>query len=492
MKLRHLFILQPALFAVALNAASLSITPGSLASQLTEADKAGESLTLTGSMDIRDFNTLTEEMTALCSLDLSGVTIAVYESPVAVTSGPMRHDADCLPDGALLGLKLTSLKLPSTLRSLGEGSLAGCQFSELALPSSLVSISDNALYGCENLVSITLPASVSSIGTYAFAGCTALENADLSASQLTEISVRLFAGDASLASVSLPSAVTLLGEGCFADTPALKQITLPQGLTTIGTHAFTGSGLTGVTLPASVNMVGDFAFSNCKSLTSATLGNPKAELGRGLFFADPEFVTFEAAGIERFPDYLFTGDGKYESKTESLKEIGDYALMQTGAHTLIFGADLAGLGDGALEGMTALKDIDVQALKSSVPVLGKEVFAGIDCPNVSLTVAKDQKEVWMAADQWKEFNIKEVNITGIDGVNVPSAVRCRFSDTVLLIDSDKEITLVEVCDPTGSIVIKERPHAFRLGLQTAHLAAKIYIVRVHTDGGAIETFKLIR
>ncbi|MCM1005530.1 MAG: leucine-rich repeat domain-containing protein [Prevotella sp.] len=494
MKLRHLIICTLTASALGASAVTINITPGSLAGKLSATDKADSELTLTGSMDMRDFNTIVSQMPGLKSLDIENVTISAYESVKPVTSGPMRHAANELPEGALLGLQLTELKLPSALTSIGSGALAGGKFKELSLPGSLTEVGDNALYGCTELETLTLPATVISVGTYALAGCTALENVDLSATQIKVLSTRLFSGDTSLASVSLPASVISIGEGCFSNTPSLQSCALPSSLASISVNAFTGSGIESVSVPTSVTEICDFAFSNCPNLKSVSLANSNAALGRGLFFADPEFVTFTAPGLREFPDYLFANANKFEADSTytEVAHIGDYSLRGTGAKTLKFGSSLVYLGNGALENMTSLNKIDVTELESNVPELGNEVFAGINQPTVELKVASDSESAWKRADQWQHFKIVEEIIAGIDGVAEPGEVKCRFSGTVLLVDSDIDISLVEVYDPSGAKVIAENPRSTHADIDTSHLSARVYIVRVYLTDGDMATFKLMR
>lgn len=477
-------------------AADLRVAPGGLEAMLTDEVKAEKALTLSGQMDLRDFTALTENMPGLKSLDLSGVSVTAYDSPRASAVGPSSNKADELPRGALLGLHLTDLALPSGLRVIGEGALAGGEFTTLVLPASLISIGDHALYGCTRLESITFPASVTSAGTYSLAGCSSLRVADLSATGLTEIPARMFEGDAALATVSLPASLDKIGEGSFAGAATLKSVSLPATLTFIGKNAFNASGLENVTLPSSVNEVGDFAFSNCHGLTGAVLENPKATLGRGVFYSDPLFVTLDATGIERFPDYLFAGShsAEVDRLLADVDEIGAYAMSGNRAETLVFGSTLVYLGDGAMENMNSLIYIDASALESAVPALGDNVFSGIDQGNVGLMVADNAAAPWQAADQWKEFKVFEVSHTGSESVMaVPSnMVKGHFEGTVLRLTSGEPMALVEVYEPGGAKVAEAAPRSTEAHLETSDFAGRVYVVRAILENGHVATLKLMR
>lgn len=477
-------------------AQGLEVAPGTLGELLTPEIKGQTSLTLTGEMDLRDFTALGEQMPQLQSLDLSGVRVVGWESREPVRSGAARHDADVMPPHALLGLKLTELKLPATTTSLEEGSLAGQAFTTLELPSTLTNIGDNALYGCTALKTLTMPAGLKTIGSYALGGCTSLESADLSATGVTTLEARTFAGDASLASISLPSTLRHLGEGCLASTPALKAVSLPSTLTEVGVNAFAGSGIETLTLPATVSLVGDFAFSRCEGLASVVLLNPEAELGRGLFMADPAFVTFTAPGLEAFPDYLFaaTPTADVAGHIGTVKRVGDYALKGNSAKTLRLGSSLVYLGNGAMEGMDALTNIDATALGARVPTLGKDVFAGVDQSAATLLVAKDTPQAWQEADQWREFKILEDKTEGVDNVagETDNRVTARWQGTLLILTAQVSMDAVQVYDASGAAVASLTPAATQVAVEGCDWAARVYVVRVSLRSGHVATLKLMR
>ncbi len=57
----------------------VSVTAGGLASKLTDVEKTTiTNLTLTGTIDARDFKTMRDSMTVLKKLDLTGVSILKY------------------------------------------------------------------------------------------------------------------------------------------------------------------------------------------------------------------------------------------------------------------------------------------------------------------------------------------------------------------------------------------------------------------------------
>lgn len=477
-------------------AATLDVSPGTLAGLLTEAICQDESLTLSGSMDVRDFNAIQQKMTDLKSIDLKDVKIEFYRpaANVRINTGRAEFEADALPEGAFLGMKLASIVLPETIKTICTGALAGNSFTSLEIPKGVTTIETGAFYDNANLETISLPSSLISLGDYALSRCPQLKQLNLSETAIKQIPARIVSEDTSLESVTLPASATSIGQGAFAGCTALKSVSIPAAVTSIGTHAFTGSGLQTVSIPKSVTSVGDYAFALCESLTTATLSNPEATLGNGLFFYCPEFITFTAKDIEKYPDYLFTGDTAYAvpDGMHGVSTVGNYALKDTGAMQMVVSSSLVFLGDGAMEGMTSLTEIEAGSLDTSVPMLGKDVFAGIDQKSVKLSVAENTGDVWNAAEQWKEFNVSP--FSGLDENLMPAdnSIKAWFVKTNLNIEAVSTIEHVAVYNTAGQIVLSASPRDLKTSLDASQLAERIYIVRVELSNGATSTFKLTK
>jgi len=65
---------------------------------------------------------------------------------------------------------------------------------------------------------------------------------------------------------------TVSTEGAYQGVTTLTKVTIPEGVTSIGSQAFSGcTNLTSVTIPSSVTAIGSAAFSGCTALTNITL-----------------------------------------------------------------------------------------------------------------------------------------------------------------------------------------------------------------------------
>ena len=185
----------------------------------------------------------------------------------------------------------------------------------VSINTGTVSISAEAFKNCTGLTAVSIPASVTSIGDGAFNYCTSLATVTFaSGSQLTSIG-----GDAfsitGLTSITIPASVETIGDGAFSYCTNLANITvdennthfdsrdncnaiidknlnklvvgckgttIPNTVTSIGSSAFVGSGLTSITIPASVTNIGMNAFDGCNNLGTVTL-NSNPYIGIGAF-----------------------------------------------------------------------------------------------------------------------------------------------------------------------------------------------------------------
>lgn len=143
-------------------------TAGTLSTLLTEIEKTTvTNLTITGNIDARDFKYLRDNMSALSILDISMAAILRYEGNQGTyTYQQMVYPENEIPTFAFIVgpppcefdyciSKLSSIKLPSTLNSIGTYAFGYCkQLTQLTLPGSLTKIDRYAFYNCINLTNI--------------------------------------------------------------------------------------------------------------------------------------------------------------------------------------------------------------------------------------------------------------------------------------------------------------------------------------------------
>ena len=225
----------------------------------------------------------------------------------------------------------------------------GCQ--NTTIPNSVTSIGYCAFKGCQGLMSITIPKSVTSIGGYllggAFCGCSSLTSVTIPNS-VTSIGRNVFSDCSSLTSIVVEEGNTIYDnrENCNAiietATNTLirgcKNTIIPDGVTSIGDHAFKGcSGLTSITIPNSVMSIGDWAFNDCSDLTSINIPNSVMSIGEFAFCNCKELTSIIIPNsVTSIGDHAFKGCSGLTSITipNSVTSIGYFAFK--GCESLTF------------------------------------------------------------------------------------------------------------------------------------------------------------
>ena len=203
---------------------------------------------------------------------------------------------------------LEGVTIPSGVTSIGERAFYDCSnLTSLTIPEGVTAIGECTFSHCSKLEGVTIPESVTAIGQYAFDGCSKLKSVHISdlvkwcqikfgylanpllqahelylngerVTQLTipegvtSIGSYAFAGCSGLTEVMFPNSVTNIGGVAFMDCSGLMELALPGSVVEIGTSAFRGcSGLTEVEIPHGVKAIGGGVFSDCSSLTKITV-----------------------------------------------------------------------------------------------------------------------------------------------------------------------------------------------------------------------------
>ena len=145
--------------------------------------------------------------------------------------------------------RLTSIKLPKTLKTIGEGAFDGCSnlTGNLTIPESVTTIGDGAFYGCTGFTgNLTIPKGVTTIEPNTFRNCSGLTG-----------------------NLTIPEGVTTIGSSAFRECKGFTGLTLSEGVTTIEDEAFgrcSEQMTENLTIPKSVTTIGKNAFSKIMDL----------------------------------------------------------------------------------------------------------------------------------------------------------------------------------------------------------------------------------
>jgi hypothetical protein len=110
----------------------------------------------------------------------------------------------------------------------------------------------------------------------------------------------------SLTSVTIPNGVTYIGSRAFSENK-LTSVTIPNSVTYIGDRAFSSNKLTSVTIPNSVTFIGERAFSS-NELTSVTIPNSVTSIADGAFSSNKLTSVTILNGVTSIGNDAFNGN----------------------------------------------------------------------------------------------------------------------------------------------------------------------------------------
>lgn len=191
---------------------------------------------------------------------------------------------------------LKEITLPSTLREIGEEAFIGCALEKVTLPEGVETLGERAFACCGQLKTITLPNTLRRMGYGVFAECDALWGLTLPAS-LTEIdgnpipaiplSRHFFANSLRIAPdnpvLRIEDQMLLAGDKLICAARDLREVTVPEGITTIVRGAFYAAQVEKVTLPEGLMEIQQEAFYDCFALRSISLPGSLQSIGASAF-----------------------------------------------------------------------------------------------------------------------------------------------------------------------------------------------------------------
>jgi hypothetical protein len=219
---------------------------------------------------------------------------------------------------------------------------------------------------------------VTSIGDSAFYNPSPMSGYMMAASitipdSVTNIGYRAFGNNMNLWNVTIGNGVVSIGDYAFASCP-VTNLTMGANVRYIGNYAFYWCGFSDVLLPDSVVSIGNSAFNQC-SLTNLTMGTNLTTIGNSAFSFCFGLKNVElSASITNIGSSAFANCGQLGRITfipDSPAIIGSQAFSMSALTNVTLGANVISIGSSAFQNCYGLTNI---YFCGNAPETGSSVF----------------------------------------------------------------------------------------------------------------------
>ena len=430
--------------------------PGTIGTLLTATEKSTvQNLTLTGTIDARDFKFMRDSLPALIVIDLKSATIAAYTgtegTDCSVTFAS--YEADAIPQFAFCvkviyeyvpyplfnGKNIKSITLPESITTIGNSAFRGCySLDSMNIPKTVISINESAFNGC-GLKKVTIPSSVQTIGSCAFRFCVNIPLIELSES-VKSIGGGAFIGCNISVSSQNPYFTVIDSVLYNSNQTSLlqsfstsKNFTIPSTVSSIEPYAFIDRPIVSIDIPSSVTSIGNGAFFDAFNLKTVTIPSSVTSIGDSTFaycFALQSIVI--PSSVTTIDDYAFYNVGlKSIVVPEAITSIGKHAFEYSKLESVSLPANLLTIGDSAFRNSIYLKKVSIPQ-NASLTSFGNSAFA--NCSVDSITIPSSV--ITIGDESFNQCSISSISLPSsltsignnafsmckIDSVFIPSTV----------------------------------------------------------------------
>lgn len=233
----------------------------------------------------------------------------------------------------------------------------------LLFPDGLLNIGAYAFYNCSGMTgALSIPNTVTSIGQYGFYHCSGFDESLTLSNSLNTINAYTFWGcNGFTGTLTIPNSVLTIAEHAFEDCSSFTgSLVIHDALTNIGESAFYGcSNIAELTLGEGVETIGGSAFWNCPEMhtvhfnsVNCTSMNTSSQysvfnVGTTSSGATPIVTLSIGENVTRIPDYAFRNSLNATSKIvipNATTYIGTYSFFGFRSDELTIGEGVAEIG----------------------------------------------------------------------------------------------------------------------------------------------------
>lgn len=417
---------------------TVNISAGGLSAAINNNEKQFISeLTVTGTIDARDFAFMRDSMSVLTVLDISSTSIESYMGTDGTGDGNYLYLANEISFNSFYNATTRTSKL---------------SLAEVYLPATMTLINDMAFYYCSDLKKILFaaPSQLTTIKAYAFGGCSRLDGVVLPESLI-------FLGNGAFyftnhSTFNISAAVTYIGNQALAlvknqilvnpDNPNYKSIDGVLYSKDEKKLLQCPSEKEGAfEMPLAVESVERAAFIFCRFLTSIT-NSPNLKKIEDYAFYECNFLSsYEIPiGVTAIKPYTFAGCNTLTSIAipRTVLSIGNSAFWSCVSLTSIsIPNTITSIGSGAFNNCTGLTSFYANPIVPINLSTSPNVFQNVNKSNCILYVQSGSLSDYKNALEWKDFLfIEEMT---------PTSVSDLIENGIVVTVQNKQIKIRGVC-----------------------------------------------
>lgn len=365
-----------------------------------------------------------------------------YKIPASVLYIAPYAFADIAPasiymDSTAAGV-LKSVVLPKNLRQIGDYAFRYRKKLEMAAfenGSAAEWTMGAHAFECTGLTSFSFGENLKEIGESAFAGSMyftpKFTSVEFGAnSKLTKIGERAFENVKKIETAVIPASVNTIGSYAFSSS-GLKNLTFAEGslLTEIQANAFYQCGLLSLKIPEGVIKIGAAAFFSCQQISSLELPSTLKTIGASAFKSARKLTAL--------------------TMPENLESIGESAFEGSALTKINFNAKLSVIGKAAFKSV-AVSKLDIP---SSVTEIGESAFENCDVLT-EIVLHEGLQKIGAKAFYSPKQAKGQPAILDLESINIPASVTSFGSNIfskyrnnkTIIVDNDKFIDYFVSCE----------------------------------------------